>query len=715
MYFINFLKNTRILAKKYKRFCWILLFSLVFSLYGLLIWQNFISFLNTIPEHFGYLDLQDNWRALNDFVKLKVPYKDYFYEYGWFLLLLQSIPYLIFQQSYLGVIIARHLFLPIIGVLLAYIIGRNVLKKTHLILIFLFFNLFYGATMDFSPVRHLVAELSLSFFIIYLLKQKKVYLILSGVISGFSLLTAAEYGIALNLTILGVFLLTLILKTEIKKKDFLFFFILGFAVVSPFLVYLNLKNAFATYLQFTTSIMNNFYFSSPCNADSFPRFSDIQTLNAKSSWLIKAVPIEFLQNLNMYTVIIFYLLTVLVLIFRALRWKKLAKKDIIVGSLVLYGLFAYIRTLDTPCIGYLRYGMIPFFLLLTICIGDLAGLIQNSKSFIKKIIALFLVCIFFIWFTLTDNTGIVHAIINKSNNFIKPILHPVLKVKLNKKIGWSIDKEQVEKYEEIARFIQNNTMKDDTQLVYPWGPYNNLAELQSANSLQIPLAFIAGDEFVKRIISDLENKKPKFVVISLKNAGGVAHYGKKREDLGLSGRYYSLGFEDGPVFSGRGNKIETYILERYVTVIHNDVAIVMKKRERQVVLDEPFQKVGEIKRFATPIKASDFEIKFKKPIKATDIEIKFKLDGDVLTKRLSRYFVNFYVKKVGAVYGLPVASPLARKEWQKEWISMIQIENIEAIKIELGQSRGIAWWMHPHSFQIESINFYNWKQYTTRK
>ena len=114
---------------KIKRFYWILFLLLLFFFFSYLIWNNFLTVLSGINTDFGYLDNQDNWRALDEFSKNKIFFKDYFYEYGWFTLLLQFPIYFLFHQSYLGIIVGRFIFLPLLSVLAVFIVARNVLQK----------------------------------------------------------------------------------------------------------------------------------------------------------------------------------------------------------------------------------------------------------------------------------------------------------------------------------------------------------------------------------------------------------------------------------------------------------------------------------------------------------------------------------------------------------------------------------------------------------
>ena len=681
---------------------WYILFAGLFALYGLLIWQNFSRIVSTISEHFGYLDTQENWQALNDFTKGKVYFRDYFYEYGWFLLFLESIPYLILQKTYMGVIVARHLFLPILGVILAYFVGKIILKKKHLILLFLLLNLFYGATTDFSPVRYLVAELSLAFVFLSFIKPRKWLFFLTGITAGLALLTALEYGIALNITLFFLFLLNLSPFFKEKKVSWLTIFLGELFILFPFSIYLMVNSAFGNYVNYTLSIMNKFYYSSPCARSGFPRFSDIPILRLQSSWLILNTPIEFLQNLNMYIVFFFYIIIFLLIMFRLFQKRSIDNYFLIRIGLITFGGLVFIRTLDTPCIGYFRYGIIPFFLLLTLYFGELIEVFKKTKKLGTRFVFLIFICLTILWFIITDNTGFVASFFVKKNN-------PTVKEKLSGKIfykpaGWYFDKKKAEMYEEIAQYIFKNTRRTDSLLVYPWGPYNNITGLDSSNSVQFFNLPLQGQKIYERVIKEFDIKKPKFVVINIFNTLSTALYGKKRTDV----RYFSNPNEDGPVFVGDGDEIQRYILEHYTTVFKNNLAIIMERRKKSIKIKGLYKKVAAFD-ITGKSKSTNgtWELHLDRPIKTTDIKVEAKVDGDIITKRLSRFLIKEYVATDENVTML-ISNEIVRKEWQTLRMSLDQLRNVASIKLVIGENMGIAWWLKPYSLKVGKVTFYQW-------
>lgn len=679
-------------------------FSLLLFIYLFLIWSNFKAALSFISESFGYMDYQHHWRLLDDFVKLKMPFRDYVLapSHGWVYLLIQSIPYLIFKQTFLAVLVVRQLYLPIMGVILSYFVAKNVLGKKYLILIFLFFCLLFKINYVFESPRHLVAELSLSFFILFFLENKPRHLLISGVIAGLSAVTSLEYGVALNIAILFILLASFLSKIKLKKL-FLNKFLLGeIVILIPYFSWLYFKGVLKNYWEFSWGFINNFYYASPCSGDSFPRLSGIQTLAPVSKLLIFNLPIEFLQKVNLYLVLVFFIVCLLVIFSFFVKERKFSQNSLIKFSLIIYGLLISLRTLDNPCIGYFTYSLVPFFLLLTFLMGEVIAWSKRKKSFVFRIIAFFSVVMPLSWFVLTENTGYLIRIFGKKGVAAKE--SKFQEKEFYSPVGWLIDTKLSKGYQEVASYILENTSQDDFLYVYPWGPYNNLTSREPPNSLPTTIHFLAGEQFRVKTKKELEIKKPKFIIINIYNNLGIAQYGRSRGDVT---RFFGLGSEEGPVFAGEGDLIQKYILENYKAVFQNDLAIVMARRQKPIVVEmqkEPihvWQPAGEEVKMAD----SQWTLVLDQPIEASEIVFEFKFDGDFLTKHLSRYFVLLSAwgedqKQIGET------KILARKSWQTEKIVLSQLQKIKTLKIAAVDNTGLIWWWQPYRFQIKEIGFY---------
>ena len=66
--------------------------SFLFLGYFYLVWEQFQNTIKIFSNQFGYLDVQHHWRILEDFIRLKMPYRDYFLNpsHGWGYLLFQA-------------------------------------------------------------------------------------------------------------------------------------------------------------------------------------------------------------------------------------------------------------------------------------------------------------------------------------------------------------------------------------------------------------------------------------------------------------------------------------------------------------------------------------------------------------------------------------------------------------------------------------------------
>ena len=536
-------------------------------LYILSIIKGFLSVISDSNSNFGYMDYQNNWRGLSDLTDLKIPFKDFYYEYGWFFLILQSPAFLLFGKNFLAVIISREIYLPAVAVLVSILLAKNFLRSNKLVLLFMVFALLFRTSYDYTSMRHLMAELSLSFFALFSFGsgQKALFfhlrktnlLIVSGILAGLSLLTSLEYGIALNLTMLIIMGIKIIDDKNFVKLYLLKFLFPQSLTVLPFVIWLHINNALLNYWNFTFRFINNFYQGSPCVGESFPRIDQIDILSNTSRFLLFGLPVEWLQKLNFYVVLLFYLGALIWCLIKFFQERKI-NGIVIYLMLTIYGLFISIRTLINPCVGYFTYSLIPFFILLTLGVQAILTKQEKNSSKIKTNI---FITIVLLWFIITSTNEITNLIFNR-----KKIVPPQItsQQEYYPPAGLFLDANLVKGYEETAKFIYDNTTKDDYIFVYPWGPYNSITGRKSASSFSTSFQYVtAGSEFTSKAKNELLEKKPRLVIINLYNAGGVARFGRNREDVF---DFVANRGEDGPVFSGSGNDIEFFILENYKTV-----------------------------------------------------------------------------------------------------------------------------------------------------
>jgi hypothetical protein len=686
--------------------------------YAWLIFEKASYMLSITDVNFGHLDTEHHRRALDDFLQLKVPFRDYLYDYGWFFLAIQAPAYLLLGKNYFAYILSAFVYMPVIGVVLSFLIGKIVLKKNYLVLIFLFWLLLFGTNYNYVSVRHLIPELSFTLILLWMIRgRKKPWL--AGGLAGIGLITAAEYGLALNLTLVFLILLTAFSDLVGKSRYLIKFFLAEVLVALPFFIWLKLAGGLKNFVEYNRSFIDHFYFYSPCAADKFPRFSDVEAMEKVSKWLVFGLPIEFLQKLNFYLVPLVYLLVLAVVFFRLVKTKKVSRDFLVKAGLSVYGLLIFFRTLDTPCLGYFAYGLVPFFLLVTMLIGQMFRQFKSWKFFKNKMMGL-LIILTFSWMVLTETTGNLTAWVTKTE---PPQAFDLSGEKTHyPAIGWYLDPELKQAYEEATSFIVNNTSREDFIYSYPWGPYDKLANRRSAtiftNRMQ---ADIAGEDFIIKLRDDLKKNQPKLVAVNIITNLGIVVFGRERTDYP---RYYSLKAQDGPVFIKEGNPIEQFILENYQTVFHNQVAVIMAKREQAIQADyqDPvirqldifYQEKIHLERLQLTDQPNQYQVIGDNAIweliltpapKAKTVAINLKLDGDFLTKHLSRYFIQVRTFVQGRKTPLRTRQ-LAHKDWQTIKVFLTSKAEIEKVMIKIEENHGFAWWLHPHSLAIKSLSFY---------
>ena len=541
--------------------------------YFIAIFRNFIEAYDTSSIIFGYADYMHQWRILDDFVNLRMPFVDYIHRasYGLFYMLIQSPPYLILGRTFFAILSIRHIYLPIIGVILSFVIARNVLGRHRSIILFLFFCLLFGSNYIYESPRHLMAELSLSFLILYFIRLNTKHLLLSGLVAGLSIMTSFEYGLVVNLSVV-LTILTSVFFDYRKIPRLIVNFAVGEAIIlAPYFSWLFSKGVLSAYLNTTLTSISKFHYLSPASGASFPRLSDISKLPGLSFETV----IPFLQRLNMYLFFVFFALTGVVLLIRLLRNSAFRKNDMVKLALVVYGLGVFSRTMDTPAVGYFVYGLVPFFLLLAIVVDEFT----NKKGVLMPV-KIGCIGIIFSWLIITQNTGIVQGLFDKKN-------HPTIANEVEKAFygpaGLPIEKKYADYFSQTTDYIKSMTNENDLVYVYPWGIFNITSGRRSASMDPLPGADYGEKE---KIVQELEKNTPKFVIVSLVNNGSVAHFGKSRGDVA---RYISIKDADGPVFAGEGNPIDEYILENYEPVTNNVAAIVMSRRSEPIRL-EPKEK-----------------------------------------------------------------------------------------------------------------------------
>lgn len=641
----------------------------------------------TVNIEFGYPDPTLFLSALDNFSAHKVPYKDYFFEYGLFFLLLYSITYILLGKTFLAATISGFIVLPIIGVITSWLIAKLVLKRHLAVLFFLSLCLLYGTNYNFVSMRHLVAELGLAFLILYILTNKTKHLAISGALAGLAVLSAVEYGISLTISVLFILIIRSLAAKKLKIKEALIFVTFLVLAVLPFFFGLNINKGLSNYYLFNKDFISNYSSGNPCAKESYPRLSTVlNNPNVTTDQIQK-----FLRDLNMYIIPIFYLIVGGVNIIKLIRNKE-SKTALTQLSLVSYGFIIYSRTLATPCTGYFAYSLIPFFLSVTLLIEQAYIYIVQSN---KKLIYTFMIVIPIYW--------LYHAAL-----YVPP---PKQKTNIAqgyyKKTGTFMDKNKIKEYEEITNYIEANTNRTDFIYVYPWGPYNYLTKRPSPTPiLTLVQAQIAGDSYINRVKNDIDLKKPKYIIVNIFNNFSVATYGKTRLDVPT---YTSLNTVNGPVFAGEGNTIERYILENYETVFANKLAIVMTRRDKPIDkanIDHPAvcKRINKNEYQITSNYKTYVDITFRNPTPWKKVEVTQNLYGNAFDKLFTRFLINYYINSDKDGDSLTINEYLSKRSPEKISINNYNKVAISKLSIKVIRNTGFLGFLTPNKIEILEVD-----------
>ncbi len=698
-----------------RKVIFLILYLLIFLAYIYVIRTIFLSALANFTSLLGYNDTQHFWDTVENLLSGKIIYSDFYYEYGYLWLAAQAAFYFIFGRSFFALIVSTYIALPILTLVISYFIAKIVLKKDYLIILFLVLCLFFYPNYATTSLRHIVAELGLALFVLYLFNQKRILAFLSGLVVGLGLLASTEYGAAANLAILIIAVLAFLTK-KVKFKDLVLFYLGEAVIVLPFVLMLWRGNALTNWFDFFKSFAGNFYFASPCG-DSYPRLCDIGIGQKTSKLIFAGLPIEFLQRLNLYFVPIAYLILLILVLWQIYKKRVISLSNIVKLLLIIYGSMIYLRTLDNPCLGYFYYGLIPFFLLLLLFLDDLVLFIRSSKNKQNGVISLIVILSF--WFFITQPAGynLLFPLPADKNNFNHQTKT------LNPKIGYPISSEMASEYNDTIKFLDQNMGSNDSLFIYPWGPYKILGNFHSPSKFENSMLYlVAGEKYNQIEKDDLAKAKPRFVVVNNWNNSGMVTYGRKRTDVMM---YFGNPAEDGPVFAGFEDPIQDYILENYQTVFHNRMAIVMERRQKPISVKRDYQPIVNLfdqgnsskEELDNLIKLNDqnndyrvtgnaASVKYQLPnsIEGRGVEVNLNLIDPKLAKHLSRYEIE--VQTTFENGGLYKERFLAKKIDQTQKIAFPKSEKIQSIEIKIVKNKGFVWFLNPSQLEIKSLKIF---------
>ncbi len=715
-----------IFFNKYKKTIYIFLYALIFIAYAFIILTDFFRILNNASTVINSVDLNQFWNSVEHFLSFDVMYKDYFFNYGIFFLFLQSIGYLIFGHNFLAIIISNYIFLPVIGIIVSYFIGKLILRKDSLVLLFLFFLLLFGVNDQLTSIRHLSAELSLAFFIFYFYQKKSLWLFVSGIIGGIAMLTSMEYAIALNAAILIILFFNIWSDNKKLGTIYVTKFLLGEMVIFiPYSLLLFLQGTFMEFWKYFLNTASLFYYAGPGSGASFARFSELR-FHDNYNLEIFNIPLEFISRLNLYIIFIFFIIYFATSITISIKSRKISQKNLIKIFLIIFGLLVYFRTLQNPEISIFTYGLVPFFLLLTITIYDFYFLLQRSKNKSFKFFGYLGIFIIVLWFIISENTGYIAKIFDYNPYRILPQFSKTTK-SYSPSLAYYLDKNVKDKFEETIDYIIKNSDAKDFVYEYPWGIINQVARRKSPIIFDNPIYFYIdnyGEKFINQALVQIKNNPPKFIVINIsikdKMFCCIASTTTDKLDAG----YFSSNEKNSPIFTGDGNKIEKFILENYTPVYYNDRAIIMapKAQPANIQNREIISEITDFNQNNIALKllekndGNSYSIKgsraswtmtLEKPISnVSDVILKLKLDDSIFKKYFVKYRWNIHIETDNKKNPIYLKYDLVNINKTQEIKALFpEPRKIKKVTVELEKNMGFAWWLYPENINIEKISF----------
>lgn len=405
--------------------------------------------------------------------------------------------------------------------------------------------------------------LGLFFMVLYVKNRKPLYLILSGVIAGLSLLYSIDSGIFLIICLILLCCLMAFYKppeTIPKRKEEP-----GYAgkvlaevrhVAIPFFSGLLLSLLFfVLYMAFNKALfpyLKGMYLTMSHHVGAwqtaFPGF--IKSLNHYNNLWLFFKSDEF----RIYMPRIFYFFVTVYIIY-AFKRNRNVIDCIIIPLITFYGILTYksgSRVLLGP---QFDAGIIPVFLLFIYFIEKgLIFLIFNRRNFIKKrrpkpeffyeIVSL-TVIIILSSYIITSQKRVYGTWVNwfryqrhKAN--IMPVYNfimwkgnmKLITVDLERIGPIQVEESQAQEIRAVTSYIKNNTSKDEAIFTFPeHGLYNFLADRPGVTRFYTAIYAYTVDEWRKEILNDLKQKPPRYVIYAHRLSYAAKNMGMEEELL----------------------------------------------------------------------------------------------------------------------------------------------------------------------------------------
>lgn len=351
------------------------------------------------------------------------------------------------------------------------------------------------------------------------LKRKNVFwLFLAGMVSSIALWTSIEIGAFSFISVIGMVCLYGYSEKENIKTVFRYaaiYAIGGIAALLPFAIYLFLNNAVGAYFETINVVLNkminvfdpSLYFDTPMNFKEF--LLALSPLNHSFKYTL---PFLF------YTGISIYLLKNLVR-------NKITSMNISIAAILIYGIFLYkssFRNIEGPSY---RMALQPLLLIMFFYLERVYDYARSIKSSgrIKKALAIFLIIViplYSILFSLSKYNKRFFIfkearslVLNRKHAGI-PFSEPgPTMLKASRAKGIIVPKLEAEEIDGVIDYISSYTESRDIVFTFPdLSAYNFLVDRPPLGRFHTAELSFMDPKWFRELFSELENKKPRFVI-----------------------------------------------------------------------------------------------------------------------------------------------------------------------------------------------------------
>lgn len=604
---------------------------------------SFYSYLT--DEAVGSLDSTAYIRALDDASYGKTPYKDFYWGYGPLFLFIQLPAYIFLGANHGALMKILYSYLPFISVIMSFVIAAIFFRASYFRLLFVIISIFQYSNNTYFSFRHLVAETALAVFLFSLDRSANRRLIfISGILSGTAILASHEYGLSVIFTILvGVAIIDFFSKRRYFKQIIPFYLFGIAALLCPFYLYLLINGAFLNYFKYLYGLTINL--GNPASNELLPLLS-LPPFVGIVSFAKSMLNFSISKDFRFYVPLLIYFSAI---IYSFCKFSsKDANKPVRYFFVAIYGLVIFLRILSGPAFSaWGAYALMPAIIIGILFFQYLHSLIAHNiqKKNIRNSTLLGIIAgVIYIWlFATTENRDFYNfsGILNKNKTMIKNTTGKIY----YDKVGYAVSPHAYQQFKDITEYIELHTSPREYVLVYPWGPYNNFTKRPSPLTARYDCDLAAGKYFKEEAVSQMEKRKPRYVVLNTFNGLSMVALGGKRGDAGDS---ITWGTPDSPCFAGRGDELQKYILENYVLEKKFDYAAILVRmatkrefvRNFTLLFEADPQKLRSYNLSKIKDRNTRLEYLLDKPILCSHIEVVFNVLGGFWTRPLSKSFVR---------------------------------------------------------------------------